>query len=173
MKNQAMKRSVVNLVFIVLLLVCCHGSSFAQKKVLVHEFSLLNESPEEIPEFGAFLKDTAFINPVLEVLEKGIYSKIGELPVDYFSGRQIVLLSLTMNPYRDPKDQFIEFVAAQKAYYARFKKENRKSHDFIVSVKSEFIKPGLFRDQEGVKFKLKVRIREKENGKVFFRKSKL
>ena len=167
MKNQATKRSAVNFAFTVLLLVYSHGISFAQQRVLVHEFSLLNESPEEIPEFGVFLKDTAFINPVLEVLERGIRSKVGELPVDYFSGRQIDLLSLTMNPYLDPKDQFKDYVAAQKAYYARFKKENRKSHDFIVKVHSEFIEPGLFKNQEGVKFKLRVKIREKESGKVF------
>lgn len=161
------KRSVANGISIALLIVYSYAPSFAQERVLVHEFKLLNESPEELPGYGSFLRDSVFVKPILEVLEKGIRSKVGELPIDYYSGPQIDQLSLKVNPYRNSKEQFKEYLAQQKAYNTRFRKDNRKSHQFIVKVEAEFLEPGAFQSQENVRFRLKVRIREKENGKVF------
>lgn len=133
----------------------------------MHEFKLLNESPEELPEYGQFLEDSAFINPILEVLEKGIRTKVGDLPIDYFSGRQIDQLNLVVSPYRNFKDQFKEYIARQKAYYARFKREHKRDHQYLVTVDSRFSEPGLFQNQEGVNLHLKVKIKEKGSGKVF------
>ena len=61
MQTNTISRGAVHILLIALLFVYSHKISFAQQRVMVHEFSLLNESPEEIPEFGAFLKDTAFL----------------------------------------------------------------------------------------------------------------
>ncbi|MBC5994110.1 hypothetical protein [Pontibacter cellulosilyticus] len=161
------KLKAVNILLSTILFYFTVTSSLAQGTVLVHEFKLLNESPESLPEHGRFLTDSTFMKPVLEVLERGIRSKVGNLPIDYYSGRQIDLLSPSINPYMDSKTQFKDYFAKQKAYYSRFKKENRKNHQYLVTVHAEFLKPNVWESQENVKFKLKVKIKENGKGKVF------
>lgn len=167
MFNPNLRLAVSGLLLSALLFLFSSGAALAQGNVLVHEFKLVNESPEELPEYGRFLTDSAFMAPVLEVLEKGIRSKVGNLPIHYYSGKQIDLLSPTLSPYSDTRRQFKDYFAKQKVYYARFKRENKSGYQYLVTVQAEFLQPETWKSQENVKFRLKVKIKENGKGKVF------
>lgn len=167
MSVKNLKSRVLYTSFSVLLLILSSTVAFAQGNILVYEFKLTNEYPESLPDHGSFLTDSAFVNPVFQILEKGIRSKVGDLPIDYYSGRQIDMISPTVNPYVDSQTQLKEHTIKFRDYYGRFKRENRKSHQYIVTVHATFIKPAIWENQENVKFKLHVKIKENGKRKIF------
>lgn len=162
-----LKISALGFVFCAFLLFLTSASAIAQSRVLVHEFKLENWSQESVPESGRFLTDSAFTAPLFELLEKGIRSKLGDLPIDYYSGKQIDMVSQEANPYIDAKTRREEYASKVTDYYARFRKENRKSHQYLVTVYAELLKLPIWENQENVKFRLKVKIKDNHEGLIF------
>jgi hypothetical protein len=140
----------------------------AQGKVLIQELRVTNNHNETLPEYGAFLSDSVFIASVLDVLEKGIKSKLnGVQDISYFSGKQIDFLDLKTNPYLDTKKQFRDFWQQQKKYQLRFRKESRKNFDYFVRVNFSFEKPNFTNDRENIHLVTRIWIREKGEFKTF------
>ncbi|MCJ8163804.1 hypothetical protein MKJ04_03055 [Pontibacter sp. E15-1] len=103
---------------------------------------------------------------------KGIRSKLGDLPIDYYSGKQIDMVSPEIDPYLDAKTRNKERDFKMREYYDRFRKKNRKSHRYLVTVYAEFLKLPIWENQENVKFRLKVKIKENGEGEVFSEKER-